>query len=249
MNRLPEPVPLTKLLSSGPVALFLDFDGTLVEIAAGPDSIAVRQGLNRALCKLSDRLGGRLALVSGRAIEDIERHLGPLPLAMAGSHGASIRSADAASLGSQAQGIPDEARATLRQYANLHGLDLEEKPHGAALHFRSKPEFEQQATDYASLVASRHNLTAKRGKCVVELVEQGRDKGSAVRVLMDSEPFQGAAPYFIGDDITDEDGFAACQRLGGAGILVGERGTSSAEFALAGVAAVHTWLELDFDPT
>ncbi len=248
-NRLPQPEPLAQLLTRGPAALFLDFDGTLVEIASGPDAIKVKPGLNAALRILSGRLEGRLALVSGRSIEDIEKHLGPLPLAVAGSHGAAIRSADGEPLGKRAQGIPDDARITLREYAALHGLDVEEKPHGAALHFRSKPEFEEQANDYVRLIALRHDLTTKRGKCVVELVEKGRDKGSAVDTLRESQPFAGATPFFIGDDITDEDGFAACQRLGGAGILVGERGESSADFALRSVADVHLWLELNFDPT
>lgn len=247
--RLPSPAPLSQLLESGPLALFLDFDGTLVELASGPDAIAVRSGLKSALLRLAEQLEGRLGLVSGRSIADLEKHLGALPLAVAGSHGADIRDARGRSLGAPAKGVSDEARAALRAFAASNALNLEEKPHGAALHFRSNPDMEEHAHGFAKEVAEHHGLATKRGKCVVELIERGRDKGGAVNVLMASAPFTGARAFFIGDDVTDEDGFAACQALGGAGILVGERGESNAAYALAGVAAVHHWLELEFDPT
>ncbi len=237
---------LTSLIEHGPVALFLDFDGTLVELAAAPDAILVRDGLGDALTALSRRLGGRIALVSGRSIADLERYLGPLPIAMAGSHGAAIRAADGSPLGKPAQGVSDAVREALRRFARDEGVSLEEKAHGAALHFRNAPEREADAHAFASALANEHDLATKRGKCVVELVEHGIDKGRAVDTFLDQAPFQGAIPYFIGDDVTDEDGFAACQRHGGKGILVGERHHTKAAHTLAEVDAVHKWLELTF---
>ncbi len=237
---------LASLIEGGPVALFLDFDGTLVELAGSPDAITVPDGMGAALVALSKRLQGRLAVVSGRSIADLENYLGDLPIAMAGSHGAAIRAANGSPLGNPAKGVGDAARDALRQFAHDEGLGIEEKTHGAALHFRNSPDREADAHAFVDALAGQHDLATKRGKCVIELVERDIDKGRAVDVLLDQTPFQGAIPYFIGDDVTDEDGFAACQRHGGKGILVGERHHTKAAHTLAEVDAVHKWLELTF---
>lgn len=231
------------LLSEGPIALFLDFDGTLVELAEGPTAIALRPRLADALLALAQRVEGRLSLVSGRSIENLQTFLGAMPITTAGSHGAAIRRADGTTLGTEPQGIAKGARDELRQFADTLGIDLEEKTHGSALHFRSAPDLEPQAHTFADQIAAKFGLVAKRGKCVVELVERGADKGSAVHQIMSETPFAGSTPWFIGDDVTDEDGFATCKSMGGGAILVGERANSQASHALRDVAAVHEWLE------
>jgi len=240
-----EPPPsLQQLSREGPLALFLDFDGTLVEIAATPGGISVPQTLGGALFELSARLGDRLALVSGRAIPDLEHHLGPLRVARAGSHGIARELADGSALGALAQALPASVAETLRSFATKAGFALEEKQHGAALHYRANPALEPQGLSFAQEIASAHGLEIKRGKCVIELVRPGASKAGAVRAFMEVPPFAGSRPVFIGDDITDEDGFAAAVELGGFGILVGDRSPTAARYQLADPAAVHAWLGL-----
>lgn len=242
-TRLPDPPEMAALLRDGATALFLDFDGTLVDLAAKPDAIEVHPGLARALEELAQRLDGRLALVSGRSIDDLEQHLGPLSVAVAGSHGAEKRLADGSVLGAKPDGIETAVTSELATFALTHNIDLETKSHGAALHYRSVPDKEDEARAFAAQIAQTHGLEVKLGKCVVELVARGANKGSAVRAFMETKPFLGSRPFFIGDDVTDEDGFAACAKLGGDGILVGTR-ESKARYVLKGVADVHQWLEL-----
>jgi trehalose 6-phosphate phosphatase len=241
---LSPPPSLSALCAEGPVAVFLDFDGTLVEIASTPDSIKVPVGLGKALQALSDRLAGRFALISGRAIEDIERHTGKLAIARAGSHGADRLLADGSPLSIAPSPLPDEVRAEIAHFASVEGFSLEEKPHGAALHYRADPSLENPGLAFAAQLAHQHKLAVKRGKCVIELVQPGADKGSAVRAYMGHIAFMGAFPLFIGDDVTDEDGFTAVEEFGGAGILVGDRQPTQARWCLEGPKQVHEWLGL-----
>jgi trehalose 6-phosphate phosphatase len=226
------------------VALFLDFDGTLVELAPAPDAIAPAVGLADRLAQLAARLEGRCAVVSGRAIDDLERHVGRINIAKAGSHGADIRGACGESLGVGAKSLPPEIEIELRAYAKDNGIDYEHKAHGGALHYRSNPGEGERAVAFATKLATEHGWKAQGGKFVIEIVAGTSDKGSAVRTFMDSDTFKGACPVFIGDDLTDEAGFAVCQELGGAGILVGDREGSCAQFHLPDVTSVHNWLEI-----
>lgn len=240
---LESPPKLASILAGGPISLFLDFDGTLVELAPGPDAIRPRNDLVDRLDALSTRIGGRCAIVSGRGVDDIEKHTGPLPVAAAGSHGSDVRSADGEQLGTGPTGLPPAIADALRQFARENSVDFEDKPHGGALHFRSNPNGGTAATEFAERLAAKHGWVVQGGKSVVELVARGADKGSAVNAFMQVPPFAGSCPYFIGDDLTDEAGFAAVQALGGAGILVGERRQSCARYSLSSVSMVHQWLE------
>lgn len=241
--RLPAPPRLSDLLAEGPLALFLDFDGTLVEIAAGPEAIAVPAALGARLERLAARLDGALALVSGRSIDNIERHLGPLPLHLAGSHGGHVRAPCGRTL-REAAPLPAAAAEALAAFAQEHGLLHERKAHGGALHYRARPDLEAATHRFAEALAAGHGLATRPGKCVIELVWPGADKGGAVNLMAERAPFAGRRPVFIGDDITDEDGFAASARLGGFGIAVGERPSASARHHLADVREVHAWLGL-----
>lgn len=239
----PPPPSLRELVARGPLALFLDFDGTLVEIAAEPGAIAVEPGLAEKLTTLSERLEGRLALISGRAIDNLEQHCGALAIACAGSHGAEVRNSDGTAISRQ-DALPQAAVNGARAWAEARDIMIEAKPYGIALHSRSKPKLEEDCAIYLTELAERHGLAVKRGKKVAELVQPGADKGRAVRDLMDLEPFAGAFPVFVGDDVTDEDGFAACAALGGFGIAVGERPSRVARYRLDGPAAVRNWMRL-----
>lgn len=238
---LPPPPPLGSLESP---ALFLDFDGTLVDIAAAPDAIVVPEGLARRLAALDTRLDGRFALVSGRALDDVERHLGAMNWCRAGSHGLDCRDARGRPLGGVPRALPEPVRSALAQFAAEKGLAYEPKRHGGALHFRAAPEAGEPAGRFARTLADRHGLAVKRGKGVVELVEPGADKGQAVRAFMREPPFAGALPVFVGDDVTDEDGMAAAVALGGFGVIVGTRTDTVARYRIETVPEVHAWLGL-----
>ena len=240
----PPPPQLSALLAQGPLALFVDFDGTLIDIAPSPDAIVVPVSLAQRLAALSATLDGRLALVSGRGIDDIERHCGALAVALAGPHGAARRLADGRGCGTGPAPIPAQVVAEIESFALREVVTFEHKPHGAALHSRGAPDREDDCLAFMTGLAERHGLVAKPGKRVVELVHPGADKGTAVELFMAEAPFSGSMPVFIGDDATDEDGFAACARLGGFGIAVGERPSDHAAFYLSGPEAVHSWLRL-----
>lgn len=238
------PPRLADLLDEGPAAIFLDFDGTLVEIAPGPDAIVPRAGLADALRGLSARLGGRLAVISGRAIADMERHVGRLEIAAAGSHGTDIRTASGETLGERPAGLSESISTALRGFAEREGLSYEAKPHGGALHYRAAPDGGEAANAFAKALADEHGWQVQGGKDVVELVAQGASKGRAVDLFMACAPFAGTRPFFIGDDLTDEAGFRACEAHGGAGIIVGTREPTAASYRLEGVADVYSWLDL-----
>lgn len=227
-----------------PTALFLDFDGTLVDLAPHPDEITGTAALPGLLGTLAERLGGRLAVVSGRALADIEKHLGKLDLAMAGSHGGEIRTAGFGGVDSLAPPLPAGIAARLKELAAEHGgLLVETKPTSAAIHYRGKPEIEQEVIARASEIAREAGVQVKRGKMVVELAMPGADKGAAVAHFMALPEFADARPVFVGDDVTDEDAFRAVLDHGGYGVLVGPGRETAARYRLPDVAAVHDWLE------
>ncbi|WP_066775666.1 trehalose-phosphatase [Croceicoccus mobilis] len=236
--QLPEP----PLLDFATDTLFLDFDGTLVELADRPDAITVPDDLIATLHELTDRLNGRLALVSGRALEVLDE-FGMAGLAAAGSHGSEWRLA-----GGERQHRPrpaglDRARERFTEFATrAEGLLFEDKPLGAALHYRRAPGERDAAHDLAQEMADDHGLHVQRGHDMVELRISGVDKGSAITEMLGHGPFAGHRPVFLGDDVTDEDGFRAVDAHGGAGVLVGEMRPTLATFRLAGVAAVNDWL-------
>ncbi len=230
------------LLDFGSDALFLDFDGTLVELCDRPDAVEVSDRLIDMLHALSDRLGGRLALVSGRAIEVLDG-FGMGRLAAAGSHGSEWRLA-----GGSRKFLPrpeglDIARKHFTLFADTAaGLLFEDKPLGAALHYRLAPEQRDAAHTLAEDLAQAHRLHLQRGHDMVELRVPGVDKGTAIGELMKLAPFNGHRPVFLGDDVTDEDGFRAVETAGGTGILVGSERATQASHVLGGVAAVNEWL-------
>src|SRR3546814_473826 len=137
----------------------------------------------------------------------------------------------------------DAASDALHAFAARHpGTIVEIKSYSIALHYRQAPEIEASAQAVAAQLADELGLHLERGKMVAELRVGGNDKGFAVRKLMEHPRMSGSRPLFIGDDLTDEAGFEAARELGGAGILVGERLPTAADYALPDVAAVRDWL-------
>lgn len=226
------------------ISLFLDFDGTLVEIADAPDAVIVRPALIGVLEALADRLPGRIAIVSGRSLAQIDTLLGPFTrrIAVAGSHGAELRppGLDAAAAGPPA--ALQSAAEAFDLYAARPGLLVERKTMGVALHYRQAPQFEDGAVALATDLAARHGLFLQRGKMMVELRADG-DKGRAIAALLASQAMSGTRPLFFGDDLTDEDGFVVAAAAGGAGILVGPPRQTAARHRVADVAAVLAWAQ------
>lgn len=235
------PMPPVALLDGA--ALFLDFDGTLIDLAETPDSIEVSPHLPRLLERLRGKLGGRLALVSGRSIDDLERHVSVEGIPFSGSHGLELRRTDGTRVALNAPRGLDEVRDRVRRFAGERGgLLVEDKPAGVALHFRQAPDAGKPAADFMEHLARQSDLIVQHGNMVVELRPRGADKGDAVRALMKGAPFAGARPVFVGDDLTDEHAFAAVADMGGAGVLVGPPRQTLALYRLPSVAGVAEWL-------
>ncbi|MEJ2458693.1 MAG: trehalose-phosphatase [Novosphingobium sp.] len=207
--------------------------GNLVKGLGKPDLIE----------NLSRRLNGRLALVSGRSLGALEALLGPLDVAMAGSHGGEFRPAAGGEVHPLADPLPRDVVDKLSGFAQANGgLLVEPKPFSVAVHYRHHPHAMEGLLARAEKLAATLGLKLKHGKQVVELVMPGSDKGSAVARFMTLPRFAGTTPIFAGDDVTDEDAFRAVTRFGGNGILVGAMRPTAARWRLAGVAAVHNWL-------
>jgi trehalose 6-phosphate phosphatase len=204
-------------------AVFLDFDGTLVDIAAQPEAVVVPAGLLDTLAALQDYLDGAIGVVSGRPIEQIDLFLKPLQLPAAGVHGAERRGADGRLHLVPTPPLRAVEAAAAALAARPPALRREVKRGSVALHYRQAPELEQACVEtLQQAVADSPGLTLLRGKMVVEAKPGGATKGRAIEEFMLEAPFAGRTPLFVGDDTTDEVGFSTVQRLGGMGIKVGE---------------------------
>ena len=205
-------------------ALLLDLDGTLLDIALTPDAVRVAPGLVDALRGLREALGGALAVVTGRPVDQVDALLPGVPYAVAGEHGGAIRSAPGAVLARVV--LPDPPVEWVMEAARLvdahPGAMLEQKQRGFVVHYRSVPELGpvlQEAV--VRLIAPRgEQFQLMPALMAWEVRPRGADKGSAVQALMMGSPFAGRRPVFIGDDVTDEDGMEASRALGGAGLRV-----------------------------
>jgi trehalose 6-phosphate phosphatase len=207
-------------------ALFLDFDGTVVDIAPQPDAVHVPDGLVDHLRWMHGYLGGAVAVISGRPIAQIDEFLAPLKLAVAGVHGAERRGPDGTVTLLSTHPLEAVEHAARGLAARHPGLLVENKRGSIALHYRLAPQLEALCLDtMRAAVEESPGLTLLRGKMVVEAKPGGASKGRAIEAFMKEPPFAGRTPLFIGDDITDEQGFSAVQRAGGLGIKVGEGAT------------------------
>jgi trehalose 6-phosphate phosphatase len=226
-------------------ALFLDVDGTLLPIASRPDAVAVPPGLLTLLADLERHLQGALALVSGRSIADLDRLFAPLSLPTAGVHGLERRGADGTLHREATAELLDPLRRPIEDFiAARPGLLLEDKRQSLALHYRNAPQLEAEVETLLGelLGDAPSHLSLQRGKMVIEVRAGSADKGTAIEAFSREAPFAGRVPVFIGDDVTDEDGFRLINRLGGLSIRVGEAQDSAAVCILPDEAAVYAWL-------
>lgn len=206
-------------------ALFLDLDGTLIEIAPRPDAVEVPDDLVPLLTALHERLEGAVAIVSGRALDVLDALLAPLRLPAAGEHGLALREhlggpSARASLAQVPSAWRDAASALAQAFP---GTLLEHKPAGFVLHFRTNPDAAAPLrAALAAMVVDDPQFEILPAYHAYEVRPRGVTKGDAVAYLMGHAPFQGRRPIFIGDDVTDAHGIAAAQRLGGQGLWLAE---------------------------
>jgi trehalose 6-phosphate phosphatase len=224
-------------------SLFLDFDGTLVEIEETPDAVRVDARLNAIICQMQSSLAGRVAVITGRPADHVRR-LMDSEIAVVGSHGVEFVDRNGTRRDPERAADLDSVLAEMhRLAARHHGVLVENKPFGIALHFRQCPSAEAECVALAHTLAERYGLKLQPGKMMVEVRAAGGDKGSAIRTLMREPDMVGTRPVFMGDDLTDEPGFVAAEELGGSGILIGTPRDSAATYRLGSVQSALAWLE------
>jgi trehalose 6-phosphate phosphatase len=205
------------------VALLLDVDGTLLDIAPTPQEVRMSTALQGSLARLLARTGGALALVSGRTLANLDGLFAPLRLPAIGGHGAEIRlSTDRNAPATEAAALSEDLRERLLALSGA-GVMIEDKGYSVALHYRLAPEKGEilQAAVSAIIAEEPRPVEMLPGKAVIEVKPAGFTKGTALRHLMGYPPFAGRHPIFIGDDITDEAAFAVLREFGGSGFSVG----------------------------
>lgn len=238
-HRLPSPSP--------DWALFLDFDGTLVEIADRPTDVRVPDRVPALLDRLRRALRGAVALVSGRSIAELDRLFAPLHLPAAGQHGLEWRGANGTV---QQASVPGDALARARvamdQLTPDHpNLLVEDKGLSLAVHFRQAPAAEPRVRAILDGIAAATDgrFHVQTGKMILELKPAAAGKGTVVERFLEESPFRARTPVFLGDDVTDEDGFAIAQRHGGFGVRIGPAEGTAAAYTLPTVSTALAWLE------
>lgn len=234
--RLPPPLPAHDW------ALFLDVDGTLLDLAPSPDGVHVPADLLEDLLQLHDAFDGALALVSGRRLETLDALFAPLQLPAIGLHGLERRNG-----GRSGHAAPHELASVLAAARDLvakyPGALVEDKGITIALHWRNAPAAEEPLHEFASsALIDLPGYCLQPGHDVIELRPDGHDKGDAIVAFLQTETFRDRVPVFVGDDLTDEDGFDAVNARHGISVLVGSRADSAATYGLRDPATVRTWL-------
>lgn len=226
-------------------AYFFDLDGTLAEIKPHPDQVVIPPTILQILHRLAERNAGALALISGRSMVELDALAKPFRFPLAGVHGAERRDINGKThIVHLPQAIERDISVQLHTaLAKLPGAELETKGMAFALHYRQAPEHEAALQALALRITQIWpQLALQQGKCVVEIKPKGTNKGEAIAAFMQEAPFAGRIPVFLGDDLTDETGFAVVNNAGGISVKVGN-GETQAKWRLAGVPDVWHWLE------
>lgn len=227
--------------SDAPLTLLLDFDGTLVPIGPTPDAIEVTEELRALVAEAAERLEGRVALISGRSLDQLDELWGRSlwPVTVAASHGLELRHDGHRRAPPPTNIFPRLIREIGKAFPAGDGVVIELKSFGVGLHYRLAPGRREAVRAWAQERAAEYDLIIQPGDMVFELRLPGADKGDAVRTIMSLPHFAGSRPVYIGDDLTDIPAIAAARALGGSGIAVGERIAAYADEVVASPAAVH----------
>lgn len=239
--------PLDWLGTTPPPALFLDLDGTLIDVAASPGEVVVPRGLVDLLEALREALDGALAIVSGRSVADLDALLAPARFVAAGQHGAEYRTDEREIVRRVAPTLPVELVARLQALcARVPGSRFEDKGASASLHWRAAPEVaDDLARGMAPIVADfGRDFVVRPGRCVFEIGSAHVSKGVAVECLAGLSRFEGRMPISIGDDHADALAIAAAERLGGVGFRVAGETWTVEEADFDSPRAVREWLSL-----
>jgi trehalose 6-phosphate phosphatase len=225
--------------------LFLDVDGTLIELTDSPLDTFADQGLKTLLGHVAERLGGALALISGRSIGYLDALFSPLKLPAAGLHGVERRKASGIMHGASfVDSQLTQARAAVNALVIAHpGISVEDKGRTLAVHYRMAPQHEtavrQALAEIAQPLGSNYHI--QEGSMVLEIKPRGFSKATAIKAFMQEPPFSGRKPVFLGDDLTDQDGFKTVEDQGGISIAVGDR--VHGQYRFETVVAVRQWLQ------
>lgn len=226
------------------VALFFDFDGTLVEIAPTPEAVVVLPDTQKLLSALHSRTGGATAIVTGRSLSSLDKLLQIAAFPASGSHGAQYRTPDSGVIS-----VPPEHRPPkefvdhCRQFAQQHQLIFEDKTYSITLHFRQQPDIETRLDQWLeSLVNGHPQFVIQTGKCVREIKSRDIHKGRALDFFMGQQNFQHRVPWYFGDDVTDEAGFTWVNQNGGVSVKIGS-GDTDAHHRLPDCTALHRFLD------
>jgi len=223
-------------------AIFLDFDGTIVEIEDHPDAVRMEPSTLELLKALQKRSRGALAIISGREIAVVDRYLSPLRLPVAGVHGLQRRDAYGELHTHAAFDLEPDTIKLEKRFAHAQGVVIERKVGAIALHYRLRPELERECcAAVAKIVEENSGLRMLRGKMVCEIAQNGHDKGGAISAFLSEPPFEGRIPLFAGDDATDEDGFVVVNARGGVSIKIGDQ-TTTAKYSASSVRDLKSWL-------
>jgi trehalose 6-phosphate phosphatase len=229
----------------GQYCIFLDLDGTLVDIEDRPDDVSVDPATLRFIERLRDHVGRALAIISGRDIHVIDRLLYPLVLPVAGVHGLQRRDAAGRLHSPTIDQSAVEAIAALVESAFLSepGVVIERKTGAVAIHYRLRPDFEKRCRAVAQkIVSDRADLNLISGKMVCEIRLHGNNKGGVISSFLEERPFKGRRPIFAGDDVTDEAGFLSVNDCGGISIKIGEDLTA-ARYRAANILELRNWFD------
>lgn len=227
-------------------ALFLDMDGTLLELAATPKSVRVPEGLTGLLERLSEGLDGAIAIVTGRLVSEVDRLLSPLRITASGVHGAEMRRSPKGEVERVSAMLPEDLFTSMQRLAGrIPGVLAESKGPGIAIHYRLAPNAEGEILAELEAILDRHAGAFELwpGKKIFEVIPSGLSKGTALAQLATLPAFRGRVPIMIGDDIGDEPAFAAAEGLSGFGLRVAGEHYSDDDADFAGPQAVLGWLD------
>jgi trehalose 6-phosphate phosphatase len=225
-------------------ALFIDIDGTLLDMAPTPEAVRVPPGLVGTLTQVSRTFDGAVALLTGRRVADADRFFAPLKLAASGVHGAEARSGQDGRTALLAARVPAELTAAVQAIARARtGILVEDKGSGLAVHYRNAPE-ERDTLELELERTVMHwaGFAVRTGRKVLDVAPVAHSKATGLAWLMRLPEFRGRRPVVIGDDCGDEPAFRAAQELGGLGLTVAGEHFSRDSADFDAPASVRAWL-------